>query len=168
MNKNDLSILYDYNYWANGRVLAAAEQLTAEQLSAPAHLSHGSLRATLVHAMGAEIIWRLRCQMGIFLTTMPSEDEFPTLETLCSRWQQEERDMRAYLTSLTDSRLEQSLKYQSTKGIPCENTLWHLLAHVVNHGTQTRAEAAVGLTLMGHSPGDLDMILYFRTREQPL
>ena len=39
-------------------------------------------------------------------------------------------------------------------------SLWQALAHVVNHGTQHRSEAAVLLTAAGHSPGDLDMVDY--------
>jgi uncharacterized damage-inducible protein DinB len=40
---------------------------------------------------------------------------------------------------------------------------WQALAHVVNHGTQHRAEAAALLTTAGHSPGDLDMVDYVET-----
>ena len=35
-----------------------------------------------------------------------------------------------------------------------------MLVHVVNHGTQHRAEAGVLLTAEGRSPGELDLIYY--------
>jgi uncharacterized damage-inducible protein DinB len=35
------------------------------------------------------------------------------------------------------------------------------MAHLVNHGTQHKTEAAAILTGFGHSPGDIDLILYF-------
>ena len=41
--------------------------------------------------------------------------------------------------------------------------IWQMLAHVVNHGTQHRSEAAVLLTAAGRSPGDLDMSDYADT-----
>ena len=46
-------------------------------------------------------------------------------------------------------------------------SLWQALAHVVNHGTQHRAEAAALLTTVGCSPGDLDMIDYIDTIATP-
>jgi uncharacterized damage-inducible protein DinB len=38
--------------------------------------------------------------------------------------------------------------------------LWQAMAHLVNHGTQHKTEAAAMLTDFGQSPGDIDMILY--------
>jgi uncharacterized damage-inducible protein DinB len=35
-----------------------------------------------------------------------------------------------------------------------------MLIHQVNHATQHRSEAALLLTQMGHSPGDLDLLVY--------
>jgi uncharacterized damage-inducible protein DinB len=116
----------------------------------------------LVHAFGAEMVWRLRCQEGVSVTTMPTEDEFLTADALWARWQAEERAMRSYLASLSDSDLNTEIQYRNTKGAPFANILWKLLVHVVNHGTQSRAEAGIALTMFGQSPGDLDMILFFR------
>ncbi len=70
--------------------------------------------------------------------------------------------MKAYLETLQDNDLFKTVRYATMKGEPYENMLWHLLVHVVNHGTQSRSEAAVVLTGYGHSPGDLDMLFYFR------
>jgi uncharacterized damage-inducible protein DinB len=42
------------------------------------------------------------------------------------------------------------------EGVP----VWQMLVHVVNHGTQHRAEAAALLTAEGRSPGELDLINY--------
>jgi uncharacterized damage-inducible protein DinB len=164
MNHSDLVFLFDYNYWANGRVLKAAAQLTPGRFTAPHGLSHGSLRGALAHVLAAEIVWRLRCQSGISPTALPAENDFPTLDALQSRWAEEEAAMRAFIASLTDDQLVRSVEYKTTKGVPQSNSLWQLLAHVVNHGTQFRAEAAVALTAEGHSPGDLDLLLFMRER----
>ncbi len=164
MDKPDILTLYDYNYWANARVLNAAARLAPEQFTAPAGLSHGSLRGTLAHILGAEMVWRLRCAEGISLSALPSEQDFPTVEVLRARWQDEEHKMRAYLNSLSDDALNQPVQYKTTKGAPFQNVLWNLLVHLVNHGTQFRAEAGVALTAYGQSPGDLDLLLFFRQK----
>jgi uncharacterized damage-inducible protein DinB len=164
MNKNDMLTLFDYNYWANARVLNAAAKLTPDQFTAPAGLSQGSVRGALVHILGAEIVWRLRCAEGVSLSALPTENAIPTVEVLRERWLDEEQKMRAYLNTLPDEALDQTVQYKTTKGVPHENVLWNLLAHVVNHGTQFRGEAGVALTAYGQSPGDLDLLLYFREK----
>jgi uncharacterized damage-inducible protein DinB len=163
MDKTSLTTLYDYTYWATGRVLDAVRQAGGEAFSAShPELYYGSLQGTLGHMVGAEWIWRMRCQERFSPTTIPDPQAFPTIEDLIRRWKEEEKAMRAYLDSLTDPDLQQTVDYQSTKGKPFQNTLWHLLAHVVNHGTQHRSEAAMTLTRLGYSPGDLDLIVYLR------
>ncbi len=165
MNKHDLLTLFDYNYWATGRVLRAAAQLTPDQFTAPAGLSHGSVRGALTHILSAEIVWRLRLAEEVSLTALPTEKDLPaTVHDLDERWADEKTRMFAYLNSLTDEALGQTVKYKTTKGVPFENVLWTLLVHVVNHGTQFRAEAAMALTSFGYSPGDLDFLLYLRDK----
>ena len=60
MNKHDIQLLYEYNRWANARILGAAAQLTEEQYLAPGEFPHGGLRGTLVHVLFGEWMWRRR------------------------------------------------------------------------------------------------------------
>ena len=153
--------LFDYNYWVNQRILETAAGLSPEQFTAPGPVSHGSLRDTLYHTMGAEWAWRLRCQ-GSSPQKMLSLDDFPDLESLKRRWDEEEDAMRAYLSGLADDDLVSTVKYTNPQGEQFERPLWQILLHVINHGTQSRSEAAVLLTQFGHSPGDLDYMIFLR------
>ncbi len=160
---NDISTLFTYNVWANQLLLKTAAKLSPEQFTTPfPGVSHGSLRSTFVHCLGAEWIWRMRCQEAVSPAALLSESDFPTLEALVQRWQSEEQAMRAYLASLKDADLNRMVSYRRVSGAQGENLLWHILVHVVNHGTQHRSEAAVILTSYDCSPGDVDMIWFFR------
>ena len=162
MHQTDIVTLYDYNYWATRRVVGAAAHLTAEQFTAPTPLSWGSVRDVLTHMFGAEWIWRLRCQEGLAPAKLLDSTEFPTLDVLLARWATEETAMRAYVAGLTDAALNGPLIYRNTAGKAFDAVLWQILTHVVNHGTQHRAEVAHVLTGLGHSPGDIDFIVYLR------
>ena len=164
MNKQDILTLYKYNQWANGKILNATAQVTPEQYLAPASFPHGGLRGTLVHALFAEWIWRRRWE-GISPTVRFKPEDFPTIESLCARWQEEEHHLMAFVESLTDERLDTVFHYNSTKGEPFSRVLWQAMAHVVNHGTQHRAEAAALLTDFGYSPGDVDLIYFLMEME---
>jgi uncharacterized damage-inducible protein DinB len=159
MNKQDILALYRYNHWADTRILEAARSLTQEQFLAEASFPYGGLRGTLTHILFAEWIWRNRWE-GIFPTWRFKPEEFPTLEFLLQRWQEEQKKLMTFVEGVTDEMLVASFRYRNTEGVPKENILWHAMAHVVNHGTQHRAEAAAMLTDFGCSPGDLDMIYF--------
>lgn len=163
MNLEAMTLLFDYNYWANGRILGATAGLSVEQYTVVVPgLSMGSVRKTLVHALGAEQVWRRRCLEGESPVALLSEADCPTFDDLRRLWVAEEAEMRDGLARLTDRALAGRLAYHTLGGRPMENVLWQLLAHVVNHGTQHRAEAAVALTAFGYSPGDVDLIVYLR------
>jgi uncharacterized damage-inducible protein DinB len=162
MQTAEIIQLYAYTAWADARILETAAQISEQRFTLTVEkLSHGSLRGTLVHTLGAQWIWRNRCQ-GRSPTAVLSEADFPTLEILQARWQEEARLMQQFLDGLSDADLDRTIDYSSTRGQPFENVLWRILTHAVNHSTQHRSEAALLLTEWGHSPGDLDFIIYLR------
>lgn len=150
MNKQDILTLYHYNQWAN---------VTPEQYLAPAAFPHGGLRGTLVHTLFAEWIWRNRWE-GISPAVRLKPEEFPAVESLRTRWAREEQQLMDFVACLTDERLNDTFNYLNTSGKPFTKVLWHAMAHLVNHGTQHRAEAAAILTGFGCSPGDIDLIYF--------
>ncbi len=164
MRKAEIEMLFDYTYWANHRVLAAAKLLTVEQLDQIVLAGSPCILDILAHSLGAEIMWWTRFSQGITLPAIPGRAEYPTLEDLVSRWQAQEGNMRGLLAGLSEEELGASMRYTTTKGKLYEMPRWELLVHLVNHETQHRAEIAMLLTALGKSPGDLDIILYLRER----
>ena len=159
MNNQDIALLYKYNRWANAKILNAASHVTSEQFLAPATFPHGGLRGTLVHTLFAEWIWRHRWEGTSPVVRIKPED-FPTFESLRARWTDEEKLLMSFVEKVTDERLNSHFFYTTTKGEPHERILWHVMAHLVNHGTQHRSEAAALLTDFGHSPGDIDLVYF--------
>jgi uncharacterized damage-inducible protein DinB len=165
MIKEDIQLLFDYNRWCNRRILDAAAMLTDEQYLAPGKFPHSGLRGTLVHTLFGEWVWRMRWQ-----GTSPDHrsrlkpEDFPTFPALKTRWMEEEARLLDYLAGLSDEDLNSELDYTSTEGTPHRRVLWETMVHLVNHGTQHRTEAAAILTEFGHSPGDIDLILFLNTR----
>lgn len=154
MRVSDLTMLYDYYYWATKKILAQAEQVTPEQWSGPPPIGDRSLQATLVHTLSAERGWR-HGWAGQERPAPLQAADFPDAATLAARWREEEAAMRAYLGSLSD---------EDAAGAFYDVPLWEVIAHVAHHGMQHRSEAAMLLTHFGHSPGDLDMVFWLDQR----
>src|SRR5262245_16413540 len=128
MNKQDILLLYQYNAWSTAKILEAASALTHGQFIASAPVPHGSLRGTLVHALFAEWIWRKRWEGNPPAIKWKPED-FPSFDALRARWAEEEPRLMDFLSSVTDERLNDNLKYVSTEGDPHERLLWETMAH---------------------------------------
>ncbi|NOT05047.1 MAG: hypothetical protein HOP27_10665 [Anaerolineales bacterium] len=159
MNIQDIQLIYNYNYWANGKILEASQKVTEEQFLAPASFPFGGLRGTLVHTLDAERGWLRLFEKKPFGADL-NLDDFPTVKSIDERWREEEKAMRAYLANLKDEDMESHLHYTADSGAKRDRILWHCLLHVANHGTQHRSEAAALLTDFGASPGDLDFTVF--------
>jgi uncharacterized damage-inducible protein DinB len=175
MQIDEIRLMYDYNNWANRRILDAAGRVTPEQYAAPASkmFGRGGLRGTLVHMLDNEWQWRITCQGYYnqplkdeeYEATILTEDQFPTLAALEERWKAERREMQAYLDTLTNAMLNGPIRYVIERGVVREWVLWQILYSSVDHATQHRSEVAALLTGYGQSPGDIDFTLYLLDRD---
>lgn len=165
MSKEQVLLLWEYNHWANRRLMARANGLSNAQLSDKLESMWNSILGTMAHVLGAEWIWRQRVQEGVSPAALLDREQFTTLETLSLRWNEEEAAMRDYLAGLSDADLNRVVDYQNTQGKSFRRPLWQLLTHVVNHGTQHRSEVALYLTNFDRSPGDMDITVFLSERE---
>lgn len=157
-----LRLLCDYNAWANRRVLDTAAHLTPEQWHAGGIASFGSIHATLVHTMSAQWMWLSRWN-GVSPDGPLDPAAFSDLATVQARWAEIEADTQRFVAALTpdgENSPARVVTYANTRGQTWRKPLWQMLLHQVNHGTQHRSEVAAMLTQFGHSPGELDLIIY--------
>ena len=158
MRVAEIQVLFDYNTWANERLLTVAAAIPAAAFVAPTRFPRGSLRDTLLHLLNA-----LRFHLPQWEGTPPRPDlvaaDFPDIAALTLQWARAEADLRAFLATLTDTDLDQPRTIVfASDGVSVTAPLWLLMTHVVNHGTQHRSDIAQILTEFGHSPGDLDLM----------
>ena len=116
MKLQEIKLLYEYNDWADARLLAACARVSPEQYAAPTNLGtgHAGLRATMVHLLDNLWQWRIPLQgfyqepladAAAYDATELHEAAFPTLAALQDRWATEQRELWAYLDSLDEATL---------------------------------------------------------------
>jgi uncharacterized damage-inducible protein DinB len=160
MHKSDVMSLIDYMYWANERILEAAERLSNEAFLATTSLTTRSLRATLVHELDVEWSWRLNLQ-GL-LTEATEElrpDDYPDLAAIREHWRRDEAEMRAWLDGMSDADVEAPVHSELSRD---DRPLWQYMGHIVFHATQQQSDAATLLTLAGQSPGELGYLEFLK------
>lgn len=164
MTPEQARLLYEFNSWANRRILDACAQLSTVQFTQPVVSSFGSVRDTLAHIMGAEWLWLERWK-GRSPTSIPPADGYPDLISIRTSWGQVERDLLAFVNALTEVDLDRMVSYKNTAGKPYENVMWQMLQHVANHGTYHRGQVVTLLRQLGGQPQATDLIGFYRVRE---
>lgn len=167
MEKAILLALWEYDSWANERILAAAAALSPEELLQPLASGHDTLIGTLWHLVGAIETWRVRAETGQD-PVEASDFGVPDLAVLTARARTEAAAMRDFLGNLPDALLAEPMRY-TTDGVVRERPRWLVLVHLGNHGTHHRGELAAAFTALGHSPGELDFGVCYPSRviEEP-
>jgi uncharacterized damage-inducible protein DinB len=159
MTVKDFERLYDYGYWANRKLFAVLSQLTVEQFTRTVAGSYGSVRNTLVHMLSAEWGWLERCGGPARGPALQGED-FPTAHAVVGAWTTVENWMRAFLAELDDERLHRNVEFKNASGESRSMLLGEMLQHSANHAVHHRGQVALLLRMLGHAPGNFDLIIY--------
>jgi uncharacterized damage-inducible protein DinB len=160
MTVKDLEVLYDYAYWANRKLFSVIAPLTTEQFTRRVAGSYGSIRDTMVHVLSAEAGWLDRCG-GPKRGPRLNPADFPTVESVIQAWNRVEAHVRDFLAKLKDEDLARNAEYATDRSEKLSMPLGELLQHAANHGVHHRGQVALLLRLLGHAPGNFDMLVYY-------
>lgn len=141
--------LYQYNAWANERVLAA---LSKQAISDPKPLT------LFGHVLVAQFLWlhRILGQTPPALKLWGSYD-LAELQQMAGSANQRWLD---FVNS--EEHFDRELAYTNYTGDPYKNNVEMIMIHVVNHGTYHRAQIAQWLRQNGFEPINTDFITFDR------
>jgi uncharacterized damage-inducible protein DinB len=158
MNANAFRHFYDYHFAENRKIWDSyVTPLSHEQFTQPADYSHGSVRDQIVHLMSVDDVWFSVLRSAEFPEPFSPAD-FDDRETIRAHWDSVEKNMRDYLAKLRDDMLfDKPIKEpEEDKDL----ILWQVLLHVVNHGTDHRAQLLRLLNDLGVKTTSQDYIFY--------
>ena len=166
MTKDDIQILYEYDRWANTRVLSAAARLSPEQFTRDLGGGLRSVRDTLVHILGGEWIWlaywKEPSHSPAFLSDLRGSrdalfnpDAFPNVAAVRLKWSEVEKEQAEFVNRVTNKSLEQMLPFRAT-----QIKLAHLMQHLANHSTYHRGQVALMMGQLGTEPRATDFHVF--------
>ncbi len=158
MNANAFRHFYDYHFSENRRLWDdCIASLPHEQFTQTTAYSHGSVRDQLVHLMTVDEAWFSELR-GVDPSNPPASVNMDDRAILRTYWDSVEQNMRDYLTGLQDNML-----FDTPIKEPEEDKdliVWQVLLHVVNHGTDHRAQLLRLLNDLGVKTTSQDYIFH--------
>jgi uncharacterized damage-inducible protein DinB len=155
--------LFAYNHWANNRTLEAAAQLSDEQFSKPLGSSFSSVRDTLAHICGGEIVWLERFR-GASPSSFPDTAGLQTVAALREFWSPYAEKLLAFANTVSQADLDRVFEYKTFNFGVYQNPLWQSMQHLANHGTYHRGQVAALLRQLGVKPILTDLMHFYRER----
>lgn len=147
--------MISYHHAATRRLWDHIAALSDAQFTAEIPYSHGSVRNHMVHLTSVDRRWlmALRGDAGARAFTL---DPVAYLQAAAVRaeWERGAADLAAFAESLS----EDDLRFHQT-GLPL-NT-WQVLLHIVNHGTDHRAQVLRALHDHGVATFEQDLVYHF-------
>jgi uncharacterized damage-inducible protein DinB len=158
MNRDDIQLLYEYDRWANNRVLQAASTLSAEQFTRNLGGAFHSLRDTLVHIVSGEWGWLaywnepvpdadFLADLNTRLDAMFNPDAFPNVSAVQSKWAEVEKGQIEFVNRVTNESLDKMVPFRTTRIGLC-----HLMQHLANHSTYHRGQVALMMRQLDAEP----------------
>ncbi len=157
MNADAFRHFYEYHFTLNRKLWDThITSLPQEQFTQPVSYSHGSVRNQIVHLMSADDYWFSGLR-GVRRPEPLNPADFDDRNTIRAEWDTIEQRMRHYLATVRDDML---FGRPFTDGEDGDLPLWMALLHVVNHGTDHRAQILRLLNDLGLDTGPQDYIFY--------
>lgn len=158
MNADGFRHFYNYHFAENRSLWDKyIVPLSSEQFLRAGNYSHGSVRDQIVHLMNVDEVWFSSLRGVEPLAEFPSAD-FDDRESIRPFWDKVEQRMRDYLAGLRDDMLFDKPIQEPEEDR--ELVLWQVLLHVVNHGTDHRAQLLRLLNDMGVKTVSQDYIFF--------
>ncbi len=166
MGNHLIKTLFDYHYGMFDSIWASVAQLTTAQFVEENDYSLCSVRNHLVHCMNVDDRWLARIQ-ELRPPDVLDEYAFPDQASVRAEWDAIRERVLAYVNSLTDSKLEECVPIVITGRFtePRPTNRREILLHMVNHGTDHRAQILARLHELGASTMEQDLILYVWAQE---
>jgi len=149
--------LYDYHFAANRKVWDEyVVPLEEEKFLQPLEYSIGSVRNHVVHLMSVDHSWFSGLR-GEDIPPIVNPVHYAQKDKIRTEWDSVEAKMREYLAGLRDKML---FERPFPDGEDEVLILWQVLLHVVNHGTDHRAQLLRMLHDLGVKTTAQDYIFY--------
>jgi uncharacterized damage-inducible protein DinB len=151
-----LTTLFNHNLWANQQLFERCAELSDEQLSTTIPGAFGTIRDTLEHIATAELAYLSRISTGQRYQH-PDDAKPMTIGELAESVQKTGKGLVDWAQKVqADEKV-----LIDWNGAPREVPKTIILAQVINHATEHRAQIFVIMTQLGIQPPNLDSWTYF-------